>query len=588
MMKGFRWIQNRLALRIAVVVMIVIMVLSAGYVFLQVSNVKTAAKGVITSYGIRMADSYAKQLDAAQLEPFLKNPQENDKYWAIRQELNQFRERIGALYVYIVRIDENQRPLIVIDGQPRGSQSASPINEVTDVPEDAVKALIAGDTASSPIIDNPQYGKYISSYAPIKKADGTIIGVLGIDTDAAVTDSITGEMLRQSIPFYTLMAFITLLSLILITWVLVRSFRPLKWIAGASEQMAVGELASANQLLSAHPVRSNDEIGAVYQTMVEMSVSLNAIIGRIVSNVAQTSEQLVSSSDRFASDAQHVLEINTKANRVVGQVAEGAQVQSTSTDESSRSMEEITTAIQRISEASLTAADASQKALENAESGKQAIHKMNLQIHTISSAAGEAVQRVAVLQGYNQEIESALSGIAEIANQTKLLALNASIEAARAGEYGSGFAVVAGEIRKLAENSSGSAQKIAELLHNVQNESQRIRDAMNKGSHEVQTGTVLSEQAEDYLTMIVERFRFVADQIHDISAATEQISAGSEEVAASVIGIADIAKASSDQTKHIRELTDIQLDVVKQMADSAIALNLMTQDMREAIKQIKV
>ncbi|WP_028552754.1 methyl-accepting chemotaxis protein [Paenibacillus sp. UNC451MF] len=587
-MKGFKWIQNRLALRISAVVMVVIVLLSAGYVFLQVSNVKTAAKGVITSYGIRMADSYSKKLDTAQLEPFLKNPQENDKYWSIRQELNLFREQIGALYVYIVRIDESQRPLIVIDGQPKGSESASPINEVTDIPEDAVQALLTGGTASSPIIDNPQYGKYISSYAPIRRADGTMIGVLGIDTDAAVTDSIAGDMIRQSIPFYLMMAVITILSLVCITWVLIRSFRPLKWIAGASEQIAVGELADANRLLMAHPVRSSDEIGAVYQTMVKMSVSLNTIIGRIVSNVAQTSEQLVNSSDQFASDAQHVLEINTKANRAVGQVAEGAQAQSMSSDESSRSMEEITTAIQRISEASLTAADASQKALENAESGKLAIHQMNLQIHTISSAAGEAVQRVGVLQGYSQEIESALSGIAEIANQTKLLALNASIEAARAGEHGAGFAVVAGEIRKLAENASGSALRIGELLHNVQNESQRISEAMNKGSEEVQTGTVLSEKAEEYLTLIVEKFRFVADQIHDISAATEQISAGSEEVAASVIGIADIAKASSDQTRQIRELTDIQLDVVKQMADSAIALNEITQDMREAIKQIKV
>ena len=587
-MRGSNWLQNRLALRIAAVVMAAMILLSAGYVYLQISNVKTAAQGVITSYGIRMADSYAKKLDVSRIEPFLKNPQENDSYWSIRLELNEFREQIGALYVYIVRVDESQRPLIVIDGQPRGSESASPINEVTDIPEEAVKALLAGETASSSIIDNPQYGKYISSYAPIKRADGTMIGVLGIDTEASVTDSISRDLIRQSIPFYSLMAGILILILLLITWVLVRSLRPLQWIVAASRHIASGELADANRLLTDHPVRSSDEIGAVYQAMVQMSVSLNTIIGRMVSRVVQTSEQLVLSSDRFTSDAKQVLEIHTRANRAVSQVAEGAQAQSLSTDESSRSMEEITTAIQRISEASLTAADASHKVLNHAESGKKAIHQMNLQIHTISAAAGEAAQRVEALQGYSQEIESALSGIADIANQTKLLALNASIEAARAGEHGAGFAVVAGEIRKLAEHAAGSALNIGVLLHNVQNESERIHEAMSTGAQEVQTGTVLSEHAEEYLTAIVDQFRFVADQIQDISAAAEQISAGSEEVAASVMGIADIAKVSSDQTRQIRELTDSQLNVVRQMADSAVALNEMTQDMRGAIKQIKV
>ncbi|TBL68552.1 methyl-accepting chemotaxis protein [Paenibacillus thalictri] len=587
-MKGIHWIRKQLALRIAMVVVAVIFILSAGYVYLQISNIKTAAQGVITSYGTRMAGSYGKQMNVGKLEPFLKNPKEDDTYWAIRQELNVFREQIGALYVYIVRIDDNRRPLIIIDGQPKDSPSASPINEVTDIPDEAVSLLLKGEATSSQVIDNPQYGKYISSYTPLKGADGSVIGVLGIDTEAAVIDSISGQIIKESVLYYVLMFVMTVIGLALITWVLIRALKPLKWIVSGTENIARGELAKANRLLSEHPVRSADEIGAVYRAVAQMSVNLNEMIGGVVAHVSKTSDQLVQSSDSFASEAKQVLDMNIKANQVVSRVSEGALVQSQSTEESSRAMDEIATAIQRISEASLSASDASSKALDNAESGKETIRQMNLQIRAIASAAQEAGARVAVLQSHSREIEYALSGISEIANQTKLLALNASIEAARAGEHGAGFAVVAGEVRKLAESAAASAEAIGDLLRKVGGESSRISEAMQSGAEEIQTGTVLSEKAERYLVQIVENFGYVTEQIHDISSASEQISAGTEEVAASVGEIAHIAKSSSEQTEQIRELTDAQLHSVQHMADSAAQLSGMTHDMREAIKQIKV
>lgn len=357
-MRWFDWIKRRLAVKIAASVMGVIILLSSGYLFLQISNAKKAAEDVIATYGIRMAGSYSKQLNTARLEQFMKNPQEN-LYWSIRQELDLYRTQIGALYVYFVRIDDGGRPLIMIDGQPKDSDSASPINEVTDISADSVQLLLKGQTASSSIIDNPQYGKYISSYAPVRRADGTVLGVIGIDTDAAVLDSISAGVIRENVPFYLLLAAMTLAGLGLIAWVLVRALSPLRWIVSGAEQIAGGELAQANKLLLDHPVKSRDEIGAVYQAMVQMSVSLNSIVGNIVSNIAQTSEQLVASSDRFSEEARHVLEMNTRVNAAVSRVAEGAYTQSLTSDESGRSVEEITIAIQRVSEASLTVSDAS-------------------------------------------------------------------------------------------------------------------------------------------------------------------------------------------------------------------------------------
>ncbi|GAB6991104.1 methyl-accepting chemotaxis protein [Paenibacillus pini] len=251
-------------------------------------------------------------------------------------------------------------------------------------------------------------------------------------------------------------------------------------------------------------------------------------------------------------------------------------------------MEEISHTIQRISESFSTVSDASMRALHSADMGIDTLKQMNHQIHTISSTTEETVKRVSTLREYSQDIESALAVIFEISNQTKLLALNASIEAAHAGEHGAGFAVVAGEVRKLAEGTSRSTEQIGALLHNIQHESLRISEAMGNSSQEVRSGTSLSEGARTSFSNVVEMFRLVTGQIHDISAATEQMTANSEEVSATVIDIANIAKTTSDQTLQIDELTDQQLQIVRYLAESAVTLRDMTHHLRESVQQIKV
>lgn len=588
MFRFVMWIRKRLVVRIIAAVMIVILALSAGNIFIEIRNAKKAGMEAISSYGVRLAESYVQGVDTSRWEQFLKDPNETELYWNIRQELDQYRTQIGALYVYLVRIDEKHQPLLMIDGQPKGESSASPINEVTDIPEEAVQTLLKGKSASSSLIVNPQYGKYVSTYAPLKSADGKTIGVLGIDTEAGVIERISNSLIMGNIAVYLLMLILTLLGLGAVVLLISRSLRPLQWIVAGAESIAKGDLLLAHKQLVEHPIHSIDEIGAVYQAMNKMSGNINNILKTIVSNVSHTSDQFVATTERFNMEAHHLLEMNTKVNVSIQMLAEGANIQQLSTNESAHSMEEMATAIQRISEASLTASDASMNALESAESGQTIVKNMNGQFVTITSATEEALNRAALLRGHSHEIGVALSAISDIAEQTKLLALNASIEAARAGEHGTGFAVVAGEVRKLADNATGSAHLIAGLLQNIQKETQLMGEAMEEGMKEIRTGAGLTMKAEAFFSHIVEQFRYVSEQIHDISSATEQMSAGAEEVTASVIDIANIAKASSDGTLNIHKLTQDQLKIAQEIADSATALSGLTDEMRVSIQRINV
>lgn len=123
----------------------------------------------------------------------------------------------------------------MIDGQPKNSDSASPINEVTDIPAEAVERLLNGEMASSPVIDNPQYGKYISTYAPVKDETGKFIGVLGIDTEATAVDHIADSVIEDSITYFIGFSELIVLATVVIVWFISRTLRPLRLIVSSAE-----------------------------------------------------------------------------------------------------------------------------------------------------------------------------------------------------------------------------------------------------------------------------------------------------------------------------------------------------------------
>jgi len=588
MLTFIRWLQEHLAMRIAVNVLLVILLLSGGFIWLQLGNAENTAIEVITSYGEHVGKSYAKHIDIQQLEQFMENPVEDEVYWSIRQQLDEFRTQIGALYVYIFQIDKTARAFIMIDGQPPNSDVASPIYEEMDIEEKEVKLLLEGKPASTSLVDDPLYGLYVSSYVPIQRTDGTVIGVLGIDMDVSMVREITNLIIRDSIPFILGILVIAVGGSGFIVVRIIRWLRPLKWIVAGAEQIAAGNFEAANRILQAHPVKFRNEISAMYQVIVNMNDSLNAMIREIIAGIAQTSDQLATASDNLAKEARELMELNAKVYKAAQQVAEGTSAHRTSAEESARSMEEAADATQRISEAILLTTDATVKSLESAETGQTLIEQLNRQMQTITASTAASKERVTALRNRSQEIEDVMKDISSIAGQTKLLALNAAIEAARAGEHGSGFAVVAGEIRKLSDEVVVSVERVSALLKDIENESLRINDAILQNSAHVQAGEAQSEKVREALTNIVENFRLVNEQMQTISASVEQITAGTEQVTASVTEMAKIAGVSHEQANRIQDLMKKQRNKVKHLSDAAANLNQAVHQLQDSTKNIRI
>lgn len=579
--------RKRLVVRIVAVVTLVITIIAVGSMLLQVANMKLAAQEAISSYNIQIAQSYVNQLDTTSYAEFAKDPKENDEFLKIRDELDDFRVSIGAMYVYFVKIDDKGTPLIMVDGM-KDADKASPINEVTDVPQDAIQKLLQGQTASSSIINNEEYGDYISSYAPMLDSNGAVTGVIGIDTAVSVIGSIESDIMKSSIPFYALLLLITLIGIAVVMWFIVRGLRPLQPLKASVERMAQGELAEANRILTSYRLRSEDEIGTTYQAMIHMSGNLNKIVSNMVEGVAVTTDILSESTKEFNHSTEEMLKMSKTVDQSVEQIRQGAHTQKQGASDSAHAMEEIAKGITDISESSMVVSDAATSALATAESGKQSMTLMKTQMESISTVSGEVVAMVQVLNNYSEEIGGALHTVRDFASQTKLLALNASIEAAHAGEHGKGFAVVADEVRKLAEASSTSMELISNLLLRIQQESQQIGSQMGVTATEIGQGVTITAEAEQAFAHVVDAFQLVTRRIQEVSAAAEEISAGSEEAAASVNTISQISAGVSDHSDEIYRLMREQSAMFNRVAQTSTMLEQQTNEMSEAVRKVKV
>jgi methyl-accepting chemotaxis protein len=251
-------------------------------------------------------------------------------------------------------------------------------------------------------------------------------------------------------------------------------------------------------------------------------------------------------------------------------------------------MEEMAVGISRIAESSSTVSEASVETAKEAAAGNEAIQKVVYQMDSIRASVTSSSQAVKELGMRSQEIGQIVGAITDIADQTNLLALNAAIEAARAGEHGRGFAVVADEVRKLAEQSRVSADQIANLITEIQEDTNRVVLAIEKGNAEVDSGIRVVEAAGEAFEKILNSVQHVADQIQEVSAAAEEMSASTEEVTASVEEMSRIARDSSQHSQSVVGASEEQLGIINEISASVQSLSVMAKELHDVVKQFKL
>ncbi|USG68117.1 methyl-accepting chemotaxis protein [Brevibacillus ruminantium] len=354
---------------------------------------------------------------------------------------------------------------------------------------------------------------------------------------------------------------------------------PLRDVASRLE-----ELASGNLKVEPVAYTGRDEAGTLGTAFNRLASELR----HLIEQVKVASEQVASSSEQLHASAELTAQSTQQAATAIEEIASGSEVHTQRTSEGVRVMEEMALAVQRIAETSGSVSEFSGQAAKEAEQGNEHVQLAVNQMNAINDAVSRASELVQLLGVRSDAIGEIVQVITGIASQTNLLALNAAIEAARAGEHGRGFAVVADEVRKLAEQSEESAREIERLIQDIQKETAQVVSAIDQGTQEAEAGSTIVRQAGEAFQRIVTSSQTIADQIQEVSAATEEMSASIQEVVSSMDEMNRLAQEASDHTQGVASNAEEQLAAMQEIAYSSENLNKLSHELQESISRFKL
>ncbi|MEG3833074.1 MULTISPECIES: PAS domain S-box protein [unclassified Microcoleus] len=301
----------------------------------------------------------------------------------------------------------------------------------------------------------------------------------------------------------------------------------------------LGEIKGAAQGdLTVRAEVTNDVLGAVAD-------SFNFLIGslrKVVTGIQTLAEQVTSATDESINNTS--------------QLTQQAEIQAAKISAIMREIERIVNSIRDVRDVSVRAETVAQQSSQTAEVGGMAVDRAVEGINGLRLTIASTSKMMKRLGESSQQIGKIVTSISQLASQTNLLALNATIEAARAGEQGLGFAVVAEEVRKLAERSAGATEEISEIVGTIQEEISRVMKAMESGTLEVVEGTKLASEAKTHLNAIIEVSREMNALVQNITIASAKQTVSAEGIANSMQQVNEIANTTAQKGADVKASLD--------------------------------
>ncbi len=406
--------------------------------------------------------------------------------------------------------------------------------------------------------------------------------VPGMDWSLAVTvptTEVTGSVSALTLITLVTIVVVLIITAILIAWFANRIAKPIQMLETAANRIASGDLSQINI-----GVTSKDEIGRLGKSFEQMAQNIRGLIKKINANA----EQLAASSEELNASAEQSAQASNQVAIAITEVADGANEQLAAADDASSIVTGMSDGIKQIATNAGLVSEQSEQASDKAKEGGAAIDKAIRQMQQIENTVNTSARVVTKLGERSKEIGQIVDTISGIAGQTNLLALNAAIEAARAGEQGRGFAVVAEEVRKLAEQSEGAAKKIADLIGEIQLETNTAVEAMNNGTQEVKTGADVVNAAGVSFREITTLVTDVSEQVKQISAAIQQMATGSQQIVLAVQKIDGLSKKAAGEAQGVSAATEEQLASMEEISASSRALAVLAQDLQTAVATFRM
>ncbi|WP_332651131.1 methyl-accepting chemotaxis protein [Lysinibacillus sp. 54212] len=381
----------------------------------------------------------------------------------------------------------------------------------------------------------------------------------------------------------TLFVFITgiaiiLLALYIFTGLFYAIKKSVQQLETATKNVAAGDLTTVVDL------QTKDELRYIEASFNEMVGSLHGLVKEISTSavsLAASSEELNASSEETTASVEHV-------TASISDMSKDAEIQTAAVNETTIALNEMSTGIERIAENSNRVSHLTRETMGYAQDGNDSVEQSMNQMTTIQHTVEQSSEMIRGLNNRSKEIDSIINVITDISDQTNLLALNAAIEAARAGEHGKGFAVVADEVRKLAEQSRESATQIAGLIQAIQKDTVSSVAIMERVNQDVALGIQTTEDTAQKFARILHRMETLNPEMEEISATAIEFSAQTEQIVAAMNEMKIVAGHNLETSVGVASTTEEQLAAVEEITASAMILSEMAETLQELVIRFKL
>ena len=378
---------------------------------------------------------------------------------------------------------------------------------------------------------------------------------------------------------FIMMILVLVLSVVIAYLTSINITKPLHVVMKRMQAISAGDLS-----LEPLEITEKDETGKLSVSMNKMQKTVKSVM----KGIANATEELNSHSEELTQSASEVKSGSEQVAITMQELATGSETQATTASNLAVVMENFTKKVQSTNKSGEQIKDSSMGVLTMTSEGKQYMEDSSRQMAKIDEIVQDAVAKMATLDNQTQEINNLVVIIQKIADQTNLLALNAAIEAARAGEHGRGFAVVADEVRKLAEQVAVSIADITGFVEKIQTESKRVSDSLQTGYVEVEEGTSQIAKTGQTFNQINASVTTMVDGIKGISDNLESIKVNSEIMNSSIEEIASVSEESAAGVEQTSAASQQITSSMEEVAGSSEQLANLAENLTEMVSHFKL